>query len=115
MPEPTEEQVEQMAKWFHAVYQTEARRQKDIRHSDFYDQLPENIKDYDRALARYVLNLLLPAAEALRKVAEHEIKHEITTQREKRSFVYYSIVEDCGAKTVAQTALSRLREAGVIG
>ena len=47
--------VEKMATEFHAVYQAEARRQGDVRHPDTYESLPENTKEYDRALARHVL------------------------------------------------------------
>ena len=50
-----EQKIEALARQFHTVYQEEAKRQGDVRHHDDYDQLPENIKDFDRALARYVL------------------------------------------------------------
>jgi hypothetical protein len=53
-----EERVEQLAASFHEVYQAEANRQGDVRHPNDYNELPENIKDYDRALARFVITLL---------------------------------------------------------
>jgi len=53
--EPTTEQrVEELAAKFHAIYQAEAKRQGDVRHHDDYNRLPENIKEFDRVLARYV-------------------------------------------------------------
>jgi hypothetical protein len=49
---------EAMAAKLHAIYQEEARRQGDVRHKDSYADLPENIKNFDRVLADYVLELL---------------------------------------------------------
>ncbi len=47
--------VEELAVEFHEVYQKELHRQgRESKHSDVYDDLPEDIKDLDRALARYV-------------------------------------------------------------
>src|SRR3990167_6410236 len=62
------EQVEQLSRKFHAIYQEEAFRQSQtgedtVRHPDNYDALPEHTKEYDRVLARYVLDQLT-AAEA---------------------------------------------------
>lgn len=65
--------VEELARQCHEVYQTEARRQRDsgelsrvddalgdnepsLRHPDDYDELSEEFKNYDRALARWILN-----------------------------------------------------------
>ena|SRR5437899_12478905 len=57
--------IESSAAEFHQVYQAEAKRQGDVRHKDAYDDLAENIKDFDRALARHVLRLIaLREAEA---------------------------------------------------
>jgi len=57
-------QVELLAKEFHYIYQQEAKRQGDVRHKDAYADLPENIKEFDRVLARYVLaNFAAPTAE----------------------------------------------------
>lgn len=56
-----EELVEQLAREFHAVYQAEAKRQGDVRHHDDYDALPENIKEFDRVLARHVSERLQAA------------------------------------------------------
>jgi hypothetical protein len=55
-----ESEIEDLARTFHAVYQGQARRNAEAghekpRHPDAYDDLPEHVKEYDRALARYVL------------------------------------------------------------
>ena len=47
--------VERLARAIHSAYQDEARRQGDVRYSDDYDSLPENIKEYDRAIARLII------------------------------------------------------------
>ncbi len=47
--------IEALAAKFHEIYQAEAERQGDVRHQKEYADLPENIKEYDRALAKYVL------------------------------------------------------------
>lgn len=48
-------EIESLASKFHDIYMKEARRQGDIRHKDKYEDLSENIKEFDRVLARYVL------------------------------------------------------------
>jgi formylmethanofuran dehydrogenase subunit E len=53
-----EEKIEQLAAKFHEIYQQEAKRQGDVRHKDNYADLSENIKEFDRVLARYVLQLI---------------------------------------------------------
>ena len=54
----TREQIETTARRFHEIYQEEARRQGDVRHPDDYYELPENIKEFDRVLARYHLQAI---------------------------------------------------------
>ena len=49
------EQVEMLAYELHRVYQDEAKRQGDVRHHDKYSALPENIKEFDRVLARFII------------------------------------------------------------
>jgi hypothetical protein len=59
--------VEVLSAKFHEIYQEEARRQAGtgddtVRHPDEYNDLPEHTKEYDRVLARYVLeNIITPA------------------------------------------------------
>jgi hypothetical protein len=49
-------EIEVLVCAFHKVYQDELKRQgKESKYSDDYKQLPEDIKDLDRALARFVL------------------------------------------------------------
>jgi hypothetical protein len=69
--------TEALAIRFHAVYQEEARRQAELgadelRYPDNYDDLPEHTKDYDRALAMFVLEQLLSSNEAQR--LEHTVR-----------------------------------------
>jgi hypothetical protein len=52
--------IEELARKFHEIYQIEAKRQGGSRHADSYDDLPENIKEFDRVLARYVLEHFVP-------------------------------------------------------
>lgn len=47
----------------HQVYNEELLRQNKLsRHAEMYNDLPENVKDLDRALARYINNFILPQA-----------------------------------------------------
>lgn len=53
-------EIEPLARELHAIYQREAKRQAetgedDVRHPDDYDALPEHTKEYDRVLARFIL------------------------------------------------------------
>lgn len=48
-------EIEKLSSKFHDVYMKEARKQGHVRHKDKYEDLEENIKEYDRVLARYVL------------------------------------------------------------
>ena len=52
------EETERLANVLHSIYQNEAKRQRDIRYPDRYEDLPERIKEFDRVLARYILVLL---------------------------------------------------------
>ena len=62
------DKVEELSNDFHAIYQKEAKRQAmldldEVRHPDKYDDLPERTKEYDRVLARYVLDLIATAKQ----------------------------------------------------
>lgn len=50
------EHIEQLSAHLHSLYQAEAKRQGDVRHHDDYQALPENIKEFDRVLARYIIS-----------------------------------------------------------
>lgn len=49
------DRIESLAETLHQIYQQEAKRQGDVRHFDDYAALSENVKEFDRVLARYVL------------------------------------------------------------
>ncbi len=74
--------VETLAEYLHAVYQQEARRQADrgedeVRHPDDYDALPEHTKEYDRVLARFILEReakAIAAHEELREAAREFVE-----------------------------------------
>lgn len=72
--------VEKLAAKFHEIYQKEAKKQGDIRHSDEYEDLSENIKEFDRVLARYVIKFL--ETETLRTLKKlfNKLKKEKWTQ-----------------------------------
>ena len=56
---------ELLAAKLHAIYMAEVRRQGDVvRHSDDYDSLAENVKNYDRALADYIIECIAKAEAA---------------------------------------------------
>lgn len=52
---PLKDRVEVLARTLHLIYQEEASRQGDVRHADSYEALPDNIKEFDRVLARFIL------------------------------------------------------------
>jgi len=78
----TDDDVESLSRKFHAIYQKEARRQAGtgddtVRHPDEYDDLPERTKEYDRVLARFVLE----REAAIKERCEHLIRKLAVGQR----------------------------------
>lgn len=70
--------VEELAAQFHDIYQQEAKRQGDVRHKDAYTELPENVKEFDRVLARHVIQMILAAeAAAIEDEAQNPWKRVI--------------------------------------
>ena len=56
--------VEELASRFHKVYENELKRQgKKSKYSYFFSQLPKDIADLDRALARYVIEFVIPRCQ----------------------------------------------------
>lgn len=53
-------QVEALAARLHDIYQVEAHRRGDVRHADAYDDLPDDTKEWDRVLARWILTHWAP-------------------------------------------------------
>lgn len=58
--------VEELSAKLHEIYQIEARRQGDVRHHDDYEALKENTKEFDRVLARYIIDRESELIERLR-------------------------------------------------
>jgi hypothetical protein len=47
--------IEALSARLHDIYQKEAHRRGDVRHHDDYDALPEATKEWDRVLARWIV------------------------------------------------------------
>lgn len=62
------DEVESLAREFHSVYQKEAERQGKKRHPDDYDSLSEEVKEFDRVLARHVLEKFHPKQDNKKRV-----------------------------------------------
>lgn len=91
---PLPSDVEALSAKFHEIYQQEAKRQGDVRHKDAYADLPENIKEFDRVLAIFVL------AETAKLQAEiAELKKEANYHRSA-----FSTAQDNYLKAVARVA-----------
>lgn len=52
--------LEDLSARLHDVYQKEAHRRGDIRHHDDYYDLPDMTKEWDRALARWIIKHWTP-------------------------------------------------------
>lgn len=52
--------LEVLSARLHDIYQVESHRRGDIRHADRYEQLPEMTKEWDRVLARWILEHWTP-------------------------------------------------------
>lgn len=53
--------IEALSARLHDIYQKEAHRQGDTRHKDSYEELSEETKEFDRALARWIAQNFVPA------------------------------------------------------
>ncbi len=47
--------IEALSARLHDVYQKEAHRRHDVRHSDAYENLSDDTKEWDRVLARWIV------------------------------------------------------------
>jgi len=52
--------LESLSARLHEVYQKEAHRRGDVRHHDADDDLSEEVKEWDRVLARWILQHWTP-------------------------------------------------------
>ena len=93
--------VEELAAKFHEIYMVEARRQGDVRHKDAYADLSENIKEFDRVLARYVL-------------AERERAVQEALERVARMVEYYEFKYD-GTISPRQEIVNAIRSLAALG
>ncbi len=88
---PTTAKIEHLAAVFHTVYQYEAERQGDVRHPASYARLPENIKNFDRCLARYALRKISQAeAAGFKRGLERAARFEETTCLEGGKLVQHT-------------------------
>jgi hypothetical protein len=78
--------LEELSAEFHAIYQAEARRQGDVRHAESYDDLPDNIKEFDRVLARHVLAALAKAEQTANdygRIAKERLDRALLAEQER--------------------------------
>lgn len=52
--------IEALSARLHDIYQKEAHRRGDVRHDDAYAALSESTKEWDRVLARWIVNNWTP-------------------------------------------------------
>lgn len=52
--------LERLSARLHDIYQKEAHRRGDIRHADAYEELSEATQEWDRVLARWILEYFTP-------------------------------------------------------
>lgn len=58
--------VEALSARLHDIYQKEAHRRGDVRHPDTYGDLSESTKEWDRVLARWIVEHWRPAFDPTR-------------------------------------------------
>jgi hypothetical protein len=78
---PDDPILEGLSAQLHVIYQQEARRQGDVRHQDDYPALPEPIKNYDRALARWIIAHV--PAQVLEEMLSDPLNEDETFTRKK--------------------------------
>jgi dsDNA-binding SOS-regulon protein len=72
---PHHPDVETLAQTFHHLLQEEAQRQGEDRYPEAYDRLSEDAKEFDRVLARYVLQLVQEEKEAACLAEQQRVVH----------------------------------------
>jgi len=81
----TEKEREALASILHDIYIKEAKRQGDVRHKDRYEDLSENIKDFDRVLADFILARDTELREINDAKWRKVLANEIVEDRKKRT------------------------------
>jgi len=72
-PAGIDNDIETLSSTLHDIYIKEAKRQGDVRHKDKYEDLPENIKEYDRVLARYIKDIIDRQAAEIAELKEQRL------------------------------------------
>jgi hypothetical protein len=57
--------IETLSARLHDIYQKEAHRRGDVRHEDAYESLPEPTKEWDRVLARWIVQHWRPVFDPI--------------------------------------------------
>lgn len=107
-----EKDVEELSAEFHRVYMIEAKRQGDVRHKDKYEDLAENVKEFDRVLARYVL-MYFKKNEPVSKEYEEKLEQELQAFHNFLSF--YGVIPTLPNKIhlIRQEGIKRGREEAI--
>lgn len=64
-------EIEKLSSEFHDIYMKEAHKQGRVLHPDKYEDLEENVKEYDRVLARYFVEKInLAKKEAAKEIVQ---------------------------------------------
>ena len=92
-------EIEKLSSKFHDIYQEEAKRQSDlgldeVRHPDKYEDLPERTKEYDRVLARYVIDLIDTARAEERELLREKCEKRKEIARWGGNFGGIAVLDD---------------------
>jgi hypothetical protein len=69
-----QELLEALSAKFHEIYQREAARQGDVRHPNAYADLKESTKEFDRVLARFIMQYC--SMDAVLDMIEEEVRED---------------------------------------
>lgn len=116
---------ERTAAKIHEIYMKEARRHSDVRHKDAYEDLPENIKEFDRVLADWHAQELKAAVEGVRLEKTYELLqlpsewNDALNDRDNHKIIYLSQQSTSDGYNRAVSDLERakaerLRELGIV-
>lgn len=116
--------IETLSAKIHDIYQAEAKRQGDVRHKDAYADLTENVKEFDRVLARFIAKeiessetqamlrqrhydqtLIEKAAEAGRAAAFKEVRELIEKRKGIDNDCSHGPSDSCDSNCTFQTEI----------